>query len=479
MDVEPPPTVEIVQSAESAQVVDPTPKASPPVRLERGRATEFLRKELPRLAIRQLCYTGLAMMAWLPASSLYHKAGPGTGSERLTRIIAAQGIEAFGAEVVVDGLVKAVEVAIKRDIRDKSPELESRSNPERRPLLDLVQEGVSQYGKPVYYEEKRSREHDDYIDKMADLFLQSGITIADIKKYFDGDPDANRKIHGFKDTAIMWLGQGMKEGNDGFASLRSVADRQYTQTSGFAQAVLAYESQLEQRAHANPAFESRIDDLELNEMLDQEVRSMMDGIIAQLHRQMHEKAARSVTNTADKISSSAVLALFLERNEGNLSQSIHDTGIFFKLLTRSTNMGGNYGTGFSWLAEMQFFKDEFSIHAEGFGLDHRGEDSFPKYSFEVDPDFRGKDLEVSNLAGSPYHIYYMAHLLQYYPAETVKVALLSQQLIDFKKQGRVKTLADISALHELEALDAYFKTFSDPIHVVQAKLERLTAEAKK
>lgn len=139
------------------------------------------------------------------------------------------------------------------------------------------------------------------------------------------------------------------------------------------------------------------------------------------------------------ISSSQILTYFLEKNEGDISQSIFDTGIFLKFAARTDSETGEYS---ATMDNVSWFKQNILDEFQG-----------PSYH-SIDGE------EAINLIGKPYHSWNLAAFLYFFPAEIVRLGGIQRQLDNFSQQGLAKTRADLQTLNDLREVEQLLSTYS-------------------
>jgi hypothetical protein len=147
-----------------------------------------------------------------------------------------------------------------------------------------------------------------------------------------------------------------------------------------------------------------------------------------------------VKEEGEAVSSSILLDYFLEKNSGNLPQSIFDVALFLKMAAR-TDL--NTGT---------FTADNKNI----WWYQKNIKDEFQGPSYNHTP----KDESAINLIGKPYHSWNLVALLYYLPANVVRAGGIYRQLTNFSAQGLGKTRADLQTLSDLREIESYLLEFA-------------------
>lgn len=171
------------------------------------------------------------------------------------------------------------------------------------------------------------------------------------------------------------------------------------------------------------------------------------------------------------VSTSKIISHYLKENDGNLSKSLWDTAIFFKILARYNHVDNQplyyrknliEGIFLSSSAVKSaeytatYIKDEFGkVNNFNFlkkQLDRRQIKSQANY---YDND---KDLSLVNQVGTPYHKLYLVALLSYLPPEIVKYFASADTLFSIDEYGIVKTEVNIDAISSLDKINQYLLT---------------------
>lgn len=165
----------------------------------------------------------------------------------------------------------------------------------------------------------------------------------------------------------------------------------------------------------------------------------------------HRIDGRTVTT-----STSELLEYYLELNRGVLNRSIIDTAIDTKLRARNIfsesefRFAGTEENAYQLLSErFRPLKDEFSQIGSHFGLD------LPISHW----DSSKKAVSRINWVGIIYHNWLEAGMIHYLPPYTEKTAVCVKQLNSFQDQGGIKIASDFSLLRKLRKLESYFRLF--------------------
>lgn len=171
-----------------------------------------------------------------------------------------------------------------------------------------------------------------------------------------------------------------------------------------------------------------------------ERNTLMDKDGGSEMKEMIQWVEETRTEQGKPISASFILARFLEKNAGNIPHSIFDTAIFLKFMARTDPNSGNFSAdekNIQWYR--QNIKDEYQ--GPTFISPPEGEPAI-------------------NLIGKPYHSWNLVSLLQFLPVEVVRVGGIQKQLSTFKEQGLGKTRADLQTLDDLREIEQLLLSFS-------------------
>lgn len=140
------------------------------------------------------------------------------------------------------------------------------------------------------------------------------------------------------------------------------------------------------------------------------------------------------------ISSSGIFSYFLKISNGNIAQSIFDTSIFLKYMARTDRKTGKFDPSDK---NDQWYLRNISDEYQG-----------ASYTSPPEGD------TVKNLIGKPYHTWNLVALLHYIPPELVRAGGLYIQLANYKYQGANKTRADLQTLNDLREIENFLLTNS-------------------
>lgn len=149
---------------------------------------------------------------------------------------------------------------------------------------------------------------------------------------------------------------------------------------------------------------------------------------------------KRISNDGQPISCSVILERFLEKNKGNLSNSIFDTALFLKFMARNDPNTG------------QFKPEEFNV--EWFKENTLDEYQGPSYTEEQ------QSANTLNLIGKPYHSWNLVALLKFFPNEIVRAGGLYRQLGSIGEQGVGKTRSDLQTLEDLRRTEQLLLSYS-------------------
>lgn len=163
--------------------------------------------------------------------------------------------------------------------------------------------------------------------------------------------------------------------------------------------------------------------------------------------------------TSQRVSSSEILAHFLNKNDGELSTSIYDTAVFLQVLARNDistmeYIGDKPERHYEIAERFSMIKDEFSLTGNGdFGK------SIADRTGSLDN--VNKDLSFINQVGLPYHQWKIASHLLFMDRIPVKISVVGSLLFTLNDdQGRTKTASDYKSLLQLKHVDDYMNSFT-------------------
>lgn len=143
-----------------------------------------------------------------------------------------------------------------------------------------------------------------------------------------------------------------------------------------------------------------------------------------------------VENEAQKngdkpVSASRILSFFLDKNTGDISQSLIDTFTFLKFAARNDFESADFVASEGNIAWMKSnILDEYGSNA---------------YDRETN--------EQINLIGKPYHSWNLVALLAYFPPEVVVIGGMYEQLTNLPAQKATKLNADLLTLVDLKKIE--------------------------
>ncbi|GEM_PF-4792062 len=137
-------------------------------------------------------------------------------------------------------------------------------------------------------------------------------------------------------------------------------------------------------------------------------------------------------NNNKPVSASVLFSFFLQKNGGNISQSLDDTYGFLKFASRNSFETGDIQANSQNIAWMKtHVLDEYGIKP---------------YDKETN--------DLINLIGKPYHTWNLVAMLTYFPADIVEPAGVFRQLTHLDKQGAAKLNSDLLTLSDLNKTEA-------------------------
>lgn len=325
--------------------------------------------------------------------------------------------------------------------KKKDPDLakDLQDNPSRKPLSRLIDLGIKEYGKNIFFKTSEpfltEQQFAEILESGKDSLSDEAkkITVQDLITWLKGegnvDDENMKRIQEFlaavKDYAYMqrteiWAGDDYWGTSELF---------KFDPDSGIAKRSLENDS-------SNPE-QYALDDL--NETWDY--------------------LKRLYSESGNRVSTSRILAHYLEKNTGDLGLAIYDTAIFLKVLAR------NDFVDLSYIADkperqqevcerFSMIKDEFSLIGKDFGL------PIVQQTGLYD-DTENKDKSMINQVGLAYHQWFITALLMKMDRVPIKVSTIGSQLLEINTaQGRTKTASDFQTLLELEDTDRYIKSFA-------------------
>jgi len=170
-------------------------------------------------------------------------------------------------------------------------------------------------------------------------------------------------------------------------------------------------------------------------LAEEEGKSVMKQI-----RNLIEKARRE---SRDPVSSSRILEYFLERNNGELGESLHDTAIALKFLARNDIETGKYSAESNPEKNFEWFSENI-------------QDEFKGCSYYKPPEGESH----INLIGKPYHSFNLVSLLKFVPVELIQSATGYEYLRFGDEHGSSKAAADLQTLSDLRNIDSLLLQYS-------------------
>ncbi|MCA9379832.1 hypothetical protein KC675_01490 [Candidatus Dojkabacteria bacterium] len=290
----------------------------------------------------------------------------------------------------------------------------SEENPNYRPMVDIVRQGISEFeaqgGKVSYEKSEDYRDIDYYEDALDESIDTDGLPLKPgvVKDSFMS------KIPYEANLAYL---QGEYIATGGFKDF-------FPPGSGFYNRLIKSHPDLLNSQSQISDFDKFF---ELTETAGYFEMSEMKEYIESVR----------VQNGEQPVSSSKVLGKFLEKNEGNLRESIYDTALFFKFMARNDKNTGRFRPTQS---NVDWYKENILDEFQG-----------PSY---MDP-----EGDTLNLIGKVYHSWTLTSLVSYFPIEIVGAGGLYQQLGSLGEQGIDKTLSDLQTLAGIQDIDNLLETY--------------------
>ena len=341
-----------------------------------------------------------------------------------------------GAEFLVGGVltVKALEKAFFEILYNgiKNPQINDavittslklseqepgKENPDFRPMAEIIKEGLDYFQekseiKPFYQRNKNY--------KNAEYFADS------IKKF----------------TEIRLLPQSISRASAALTASLPMggpfeAYNQASGSNGSYEEIFSLQSGLDERfreRHPELIHKSGmyLKNTKLAELMEEEGRKEITEVIQKVEIKSKE--------LNQPVSTSFILGHFLEKNKGNIGQSIYDTTLFLKFMARNKPDDGT-----------------FSATVENVNwYDRNIKDEYQGPVFTNPP----AGERAINLIGKPYHSWNLAALLQFVPVEVVRIGGVRRQIVTFSEQGMGKTRADIQTLKDLRKIEQLLLSYS-------------------
>lgn len=292
-------------------------------------------------------------------------------------------------------------------------------NPDYRPFLDILKEGIS-----IYSEQSDQSLFFQRIDDYENEYYYANI----IREHSLSSPFPQ-----LPNTYVTDIVQNLPEGAfEAYFQSQSVMrdfDHLFTKGSGFDKRFRTRHPEL---VHASGLY------------IDTPESSLLSIMLSEGKLEINElktKIEKQSQKTKQPVSASFILAHFLDKNEGDIALSIFDTAIFLKFMARNDPETGIFAPGeynVNWYNS--YIKDEYQ--GPLFASPPEGETAL-------------------NLIGKPYHSWNLVAMLHFVPIEIIRIGGIQKQLSTFSAQGLSKTRADLQTLNSLEEIEQYLLTYLD------------------
>ncbi len=330
----------------------------------------------------------------------------------LTAPFALKALEKAFYEALTAGLTNpdindgAIAAALK--ISETAPASE---NPLFRPMAEIIEEGINGYtgktGESVTYTRSKDYKDATYYANTIDRIAFSGL----VPKWPSEVVDELSKA--IPHEAYHAYLEGKYPGNMGFKDYFPLG-------SGFYERFSKKHPELIRSDGYIKNYDTLFDAME------KDGKGAMDSMIAFVEEQR-------VSNNKQPISSSAILGQFLEKNEGNVSNSIFDTALFLKCMARTDPKTGLFQPS---KVNVEWYKKNILDEYQG-----------PSYADDT------QSADHLNIIGKPYHSWNLVALLKFFPNEVVRAGGLCQQLGSIGEQGVGKTRSDVQTLADLRSTE--------------------------
>lgn len=300
------------------------------------------------------------------------------------------------------------------DMLTKISETASNSeNPQFRPIEKIIQEGISLYAtntsKNIFYIRSLSYRDNDY-------YAQEIASIGGSSLFLSSPKTAIEKLEKkFPDEAY----QAYASNNNTFSQFESL----FASGSGFFTRVKKENSAL---------FDQNgkiIDYDKYFKILQETGKKEINGAKNYIEQK--------VKDLGEPTSASFILEYFLNKNDGDLSQSIYDTAILLKFMARNdsdTAASSEDQQNIDWMK--QNIKDEYQ------GTNY------------------AKTEEALNPIGKPYHSWSLVAMLKFFPVEMIRTSGIYRQAVTFGSQGLGKTRSDLQTLKDLRGIENLLLSYS-------------------
>jgi len=290
-------------------------------------------------------------------------------------------------------------------------------NPDYRPMADIIKEGISAYSEgnnqPAFFQRSAAYKDPEYYASVVKEFTSESVLPQMPNKVVD------------KITSSF-----PPEAYEAFIQSSCVAtnfELLFVPGSGFD---IRFRKRHPEYAYKNGSYLKL--SFERFRLMEQEGKSEME----EMKQWVEEKSKE----TKKPISTSLILARFLEKNMGNISYSIFDTALFLKFMARIDLDSGRFSPS---EFNIQWYKQHIKDEYQG-----------PTYTSTLESE------TAINLIGKPYHSWNLVALLQFFPPELVRAGGLQRQLSNFDQQSLEKTRADLQTLENLRETEQLLLSYS-------------------
>ncbi|MDP4011820.1 MAG: hypothetical protein Q8P72_06375 [Candidatus Roizmanbacteria bacterium] len=159
--------------------------------------------------------------------------------------------------------------------------------------------------------------------------------------------------------------------------------------------------------------------------------------------EVYEVVLEARKKAGKPISSSHILEHFLQRNSGEIGESLYDTAITLKFMARNDRETGLYSARKNPEVNTLWFVNNILDEFAG-----------PSYHDTLDGEAQ------INLIGKPYHSFNLVSLLQFVPVELIQSATGFEYLNYGEGHGSSKAIADIQTLSDLRSVEGRLLEYS-------------------
>lgn len=298
-------------------------------------------------------------------------------------------------------------------VSEKAPNSE---NPHYRPMVDVIREGITNYreksGLQAFFSRTGDYQGKEHYAGAVGRYASSGVL-----------PRSPNKLT-----------------TDIAASLPASAFETYFQSQ---YAITGYDQVFTNGTGFDARFRKRHPELVHKSGLYINSDTVTEEMCRDAKTEIEEiknKVEERTKTTKVPISSSFILVLFLEKNNGDLAQSLFDTAIFLKFMARNDIDTGDYIPGET---NTQWYRENIVDEYQG-----------PTYNSPPQGE------EAINLIGKPYHSWNLVALLSFIPVEVIRLGGIQKQLDTLKDQGVGKTRSDLQTLDDLREIEGLLLSYS-------------------